>query len=188
MSEALQRSFPLLTYAHARTCESARILRILRLLPLFYRGARSQVAELVASRLMHTTHCKEHGAHPQSCPNRLCRSRLPSWWNHSCTGPASRLSFWSHGAWTCRHGHERIRPLWPRRRGCWTCGVRPGNSSIQLKKLVARGIADVAVFCTQVQRARELNATRRRQLLELWRKIAGLEQLEGTLMRALGFL
>ena len=46
----------------------------------------------------------------------------------------------------------------------------------------------MAVFCTQVQRARELNATRRRQLLELWRKIAGFEQLEGTLMRALGFL
>lgn len=49
LGEALQRSVMSLTSAHARSCESVRVLRVLRLLPIFGRGERWSLAELVAT-------------------------------------------------------------------------------------------------------------------------------------------
>ena len=59
-------------------------------------------------------------------------------------------------------------------------------------------LRDAAVGCAcreihrtahaQVRAARDLNAARRQLLLELWRSVAGLENVEGFLMRQLGLL
>ena len=61
LSEALQRSLILLQCAHARTSESARILRVLRLLPFFRGGRRGPVAELVAALLQQAAEAREAG-------------------------------------------------------------------------------------------------------------------------------
>lgn len=114
-------------------------------------------------------------------------SRLRSWWSRGGTEHACRQSYWSHDNRRCVTGHKRTQFQMQQSMGCCTCGSRPGRSSLSdVVQFWQRLLSGACSARSQVRAARDLNAARRQSVLELWRKVASLENLEGAQMTRLG--